>query len=273
MIGGKTLKALATQGALGLSSLTMLRLFERRAPAPSIAEIEVAHDGEVYRVALKRLATSRRFTLRVRAASRDVLLTMPARGSLKSAREFAERHAGWIGARLARLPKPIAFVPGAVTPLRGLDHRIAHRPEARGVVWTEIGSNGPLICVSGEAPHIARRVGDFLKREARRDLEAAVARHAERLKVSPKRIVLRDTASRWGSCSSTGALNFSWRLIFAPPYVLDYLAAHEVSHIVHMNHSPLFWKLTRRLFPETDRAEAWLRTHGAGLHRFGAAEG
>jgi predicted metal-dependent hydrolase len=88
--------------------------------------------------------------------------------------------------------------------------------------------------------------------------------------VSPKRIVLRDTASRWGSCSSTGRLNFSWRLILAPPFVLDYLAAHEVTHIVHMNHSPLFWKLTRRLFPETDRAEAWLKANGAGLHRFGA---
>jgi predicted metal-dependent hydrolase len=256
----------------GLAFPSMLRLFERRPPAPSVAEIEVAHAGEVYRVALKRLATSRRFTLRVRAASRDVLLTVPARSSLKSAREFAERHAAWIGARLARLPRPIAFAPGAVTPLRGLDHRIVHRPAERGVVWTETGVHGPLICVSGDAPHIARRVGDFLKKEARKDLEAAVGRHAERLKVSPRRIVLRDTATRWGSCSSTGALNFSWRLIFAPPYVLDYLAAHEVSHIVHMNHSPMFWKLTRRLFPETDRAEAWLKAHGAALHRFGVAE-
>ncbi len=250
----------------------MLRLLERRVPTPPIAEIEVAHEGAVYRVALKRLASSRRFTLRVRAASRDVLLTMPARGSLKAAREFAERHAGWIGVRLARLPKPIAFVHGAVTPLRGRDHRIEHRPGARGVVWVEISADSPLICVTGEAPHVARRVSEFLRREARRDLEAAVARHATLLEVKPRRIVLRDQASRWGSCSSTGALNFSWRLIFAPPFVLDYLAAHEVSHIVHMNHSPMFWKLTRRLFPDTDRAEAWLKTHGAGLHRFGVAD-
>ena len=84
---------------------------------------------------------------------------------------------------------------------------------------------------------------------------------------------MRDTTSRWGSCSSSAALNFSWRLILAPPYVLDYLAAHEVAHIVHMNHSPLFWALTRRLFPDTDRAEAWLKAHGSGLHRFGAASG
>jgi predicted metal-dependent hydrolase len=248
----------------------MLRLFERRTPGTPVAHIEVANGREIFRVALKRVSTSRRFTLRVRAATRDVLLTMPTRSSLQSAREFAERHAAWIGARLARLPRPVAFAAGAVTPLRGVDHTIVHRPGERGVVWVEHDARGPLICVSGGAPHIPRRVTDFLKREAREDLQAAVARYAQRLAVSPKRIVLRDTASRWGSCSSSGGLNFSWRLIMAPPLVLDYLAAHEVSHIVHMNHSPLFWKLTRRLFPETDRAETWLRVHGASLHRFGA---
>jgi predicted metal-dependent hydrolase len=249
----------------------MLRLFERRPSAAPVAHIEIAHGEQVFRVALKRVSTSRRFTLRVRAATRDVLLTMPARSTLKSAREFAERHAAWIGVRLARLPRPVAFVHAAKTPLRGVDHTIVHRPGERGVVWTEIGAHGPLICVSGEKPHIERRVRDFLKREARKDIETAVARHARRLSVAPRRITLRDTVSRWGSCSSTGALNFSWRLILAPPEILDYLAAHEVAHIVHMNHSPIFWKLTRRLFPETERAEAWLKTHGAQLHRFGAS--
>ena len=137
-------------------------------------------------------------------------------------------------------------------------------------MWLEATERGPLICVSGERPHVARRVADFLKREARKDLEAAVARHSKQLGVKPRRIVLRDTVSRWGSCSSTGGLNFSWRLILAPPFVLDYLAAHEVAHIVHMNHSPMFWKLARRLHSETDRAEVWLKVHGANLHRFGA---
>jgi len=245
----------------------MLSLFDRR-PA---SEIEIAHAGEIYRIALRRVASSRRYTLRVRAASRDVLLTMPARGTLKAAREFAERHAAWIGARLARLPKPIAFAAGEIAPLRGVDHRIVHRPGVRGVVWLEDGVDGPLICVAGDAPHVGRRVADYLKREARRDLEAAVARHAAALGVKPRRLALRDTTSRWGSCSSTAALNFSWRLILAPPLVLDYLAAHEVAHIRHMNHSPLFWALTRRLCPDTDRAEAWLKAHGAALHRFGAA--
>ena len=116
------------------------------------------------------------------------------------------------------------------------------------------------------------RVASPISSSARRarTFYAAVARHAKELGVKPRRIALRDTVSRWGSCSSTGGLNFSWRLILAPPFVLDYLAAHEVAHIVHMNHSPQFWKLARRLHPGTDRAEVWLKAHGASLHRFGA---
>ncbi len=245
----------------------MLRLFERPAEP---AHLDVAHDGEVYRIALNRSPRSRRFTLRVRAASRDVLLTMPARASFRAAREFAERHSAWIGVKLARLPRPVAFEPWAKTPLRGKDHTIVHRPGARGVVWLEADELAPLICVAGERPHVPRRVADFLKREALRDIEAAVARHASAIGVSPKRIAVRDTVSRWGSCSSSGRLSFSWRLILAPPFVLDYLAAHEVAHMVHMNHSPKFWSLVRRAFPDTARAEAWLKAHGAELHRYGA---
>lgn len=245
----------------------MLRLFERP-PEPS--HFDVPHEGEVYRVALNRSPRSRRFTLRVRAATRDVLLTMPARASLRAAQEFAERHSAWIGARLERLPHPVAFEPQAKTPLRGVDHVIVHRPDARGVVWVEKGEGGPFLCVAGERPHVARRVTDFLKREAAKDIEAAVARYARALGVWPKRIAVRDTVSRWGSCSSTGRLSFSWRLILAPPFVLDYLAAHEMAHMVHMNHSPKFWNLVGRVFPETNRAEAWLRAHGASLHRYGA---
>ncbi len=138
----------------------MLRLFQRRTLTPTVSELEVAHAGETYHVALKRMTTSRRFTLRVRAASRDVLLTMPTRSSLQSAREFAERHAAWIGVRLARLPRLVPFEPGAALPLRGVDHRIVHRPQARGVVWLEKDAEGPLICVAGERPHVPRRVAD-----------------------------------------------------------------------------------------------------------------
>ena len=158
-----------------------------------------------------------------------------------------------------------------IVPLRGAPHRVVHRPHVRGTVWTERNDAGErLLCVAGAPPHHNRRVGDFLRREAQRDLDAASRRYAEVLDVAIKRISVRDQSSRWGSCSNTGVLSFSWRLILAPPYVLDYLAAHEVAHLVELNHSPKFWRLLKRLNPDCERAKAWLDTHGTDLHRYGA---
>jgi predicted metal-dependent hydrolase len=249
----------------------MIRLFRREAPT-SGDSLVIRHSGETFSVALKRTKGARRYTLRVRTATHDVVLSMPARGSLASAREFAERHAAWIGARLRRLPSLVPFAPGEVVPLRGVEHVIAHRPDGRGVVWAEpaVGiDRRPRLCVAGEAHFASRRICDFLKREARRDLDAAVKRYTAALGKPARRVTVRDTTSRWGSCSASGALSFSWRLIFAPPFVLDYLAAHEVAHLAVMNHSAAFWALARRLDPETDRAEVWLKAHGASLHRYG----
>lgn len=240
-----------------------------------ITFLDVSHAGETFRVSLKRISTARRFTLRVRAATRDVVLTMPPRGSIIGARNFVERHAAWIGVRLQRLPAPMPFGGGEIVPIRGINHRIVERPRERGTAWIEpppnpaSGKSLPLLCVTGDRVHVARRVQDFLMREAKRDIEAAVTRHSTKLGVTPRKITLRDTTSRWGSCSSTGALNFSWRLIMAPGYVLDYLAAHEVAHLVYMNHSPAFWKILGKLSAHVDQAEAWLKTNGAGLLRFG----
>ena len=254
----------------------MLSSLRKNAPrASEITFLEVSHAGETYRITLKRIASARRFTLRVRAATRDVVLTMPPRGSITGARSFVEAHAAWIGVRLQRLPKPMPFGAGEIVPVRGVDHIIVQRPHQRGTVWIEQGrktcgaSMLPQLCVAGEPEHVARRVKDFLMREAKRDLEAAILRHAAKIGVSPRKINLRDTTSRWGSCSSTGALNFSWRLIMAPAFVLDYLAAHEVAHLLYMNHSPAFWKVVGRLTVHVDRGEAWLKANGAGLLRFG----
>ena len=239
-------------------------------PSRESSTIDIAFDGSTYRVRLRRHPRARRYTLRVDAASREVTLTMPTRGTLKAAREFALKHGAWIAVRLSRLPKASPFADGATVPLRGIPHRITHRPAIRGTVWTEADEvSGPLLCVTGEAPHIERRIADFLKREARRDLDAASRRHAHHLGVTIKRISVRDQTSRWGSCSSTGVLSYSWRLILAPPLVLDYLAAHEVAHLAELNHSPRFWRLVAKLAPEFERAKTWLGTHGGELHRYG----
>ena len=251
-----------------LSALSLRALFYRRPSEPQT--IEIIFDRSVYPVRIRRHRQARRYTLRIDAASREVVLTMPPRGSLKEARDFAQKHGAWIAARLKRLPQAAPFAHGIEVPLRGMPHRIVHRPGARGTVWTEAGDDGDqLLCVAGEPPHVDRRIADFLKREAQRELEAASRRYARQLGVAFKRMSVRDQSSRWGSCSNTGVLSFSWRLILAPPFVLDYLAAHEVAHLVELNHSPRFWRLLKRLNPDCDRAKAWLDAHGTDLHRYG----
>jgi hypothetical protein len=126
-----------------------------------------------------------------------------------------------------------------------------------------------IISVSCDPAHVARRIRDFLVREARRDLAAAIDGYAPRLGQRPVRMTLRDTRSRWGSCTARGELNFSWRLILAPPMVLDYLVAHEMAHLREMNHSPRFWALLGDLCPNVEAAEAWLKRNGSSLHRYG----
>jgi predicted metal-dependent hydrolase len=249
-------------------SLALRALFSRRTSEPSA--ITVAFDGEVFLVQLRRNRLARRYTLRIHSATRVVVLTIPPRGSLKQAREFAQKHGSWIAARLRRLPQPVPFIDGTVLPLRGVDHRVAHRPHARGTVWVETDDNGaPILCVAGAGPHIPRRVRDYLKREAKRELEIASKRSAAALGVTVKRVSVRDQSSRWGSCSAAGVLSYSWRLILAPPFVLDYLAAHEAAHLVEMNHSRAFWRQVERICPDFKRAKAWLDAHGADLHRYG----
>lgn len=255
--------------AIGLQNL--FRIFGRHEEGDANV-IEIAHKGRVFTIALKRASAARRFTLRVRGATSDIVLTMPSKASRQQAREFAERHGEWLANRLARLPQRAPFLPGASIPLRGTGHILRHcsRPGARlGPVWVDEFEGAPCICATGQAAHFERRITDFLRQEARRDLERAVQRHAEKIGQKPISLSLRDTSSRWGSCSAKGALNFSWRLILAPSFVLDYLAAHEVAHLRHHDHSEKFWALTKSLCPEMERAEAWLKVHGAQLHRYG----
>jgi predicted metal-dependent hydrolase len=243
-------------------------LLYRRPTEPQA--IQIVFDKAIYLVRLRRHRQARRYTLRIQAATREVVLTMPPRGSLREAKEFAQKHGGWIAARLHRLPEAAPFAHGTTVPLRGQMHRIVNRRGMRGTVWIEIGENGERsLCVAGEPEHVDRRVHDFLKREARSDLDAASRCAAERLGVHIKRVSVRDQSSRWGSCSTTGVLSYSWRLILAPPFVLDYLAAHEVAHLVEMNHSARFWRLVDRICPNVARAKSWLDVHGTDLHRYG----
>ena len=231
--------------------------------------IDIAHDGVTYRVVVTRSSRARRITLRIRAGTSDPILTLPSRGNLAVAADFAARHAGWLATRLARLPAQIPFRAGKTLPIRGIDHHIIETGALRGLVRAKRIGEVRILEVPGSPEHVSRRVTEFLKREARGDLEAAVARYLPPARAQVRRISIKDTKSRWGSCSANGTLSFSWRLILAPPFVLDYLAAHEVAHLRELNHSHKFWRLTRSLCPRTDEAETWMKRHGAQLHRYG----
>lgn len=254
----------------GLTDMAFRALLYRRPSEPRA--LAITFGSQIYSIRLRRHRRARRYTLRIHPSEREAILTMPPRGTLHEAREFAERHGAWIAARLGRLPKAAPFAPGVVVPLRGVTHRIVHRA-GRGTVWTETRDSGErILCVAGGIEHIDRRLHDFLKREARRHLTKASHAYAEMLGVKITRITIRDQSSRWGSCTSAGSLSFSWRLILAPPYVLDYLAAHEVAHLVEMNHSPRFWRVVARICPQMERAKAWIDTYGNDLHRYGVRD-
>lgn len=228
------------------------------------ALLAVPGGGDVT-VSLRRNRQAKRLSLRIGPDGR-VVLTAPMRSAAREIERFLVSQRAWLALHLSRLPQPVAFAPGAVVPLRGIPHRLCHTPGARRGVWTEAGA----IHVSGAPAHFARRLTDWLQREARTALTERASAHAATLGRRFARVGVRDTVSRWGSCSSTGVLSFSWRLILAPEAVLDYVAAHEVAHLAERNHGPAFWAAVGALCPDFETARQWLRREGTTLHRYGA---
>ena len=133
----------------------------------------------------------------------------------------------------------------------------------------QTGCQGNEIIVGGRVEHLSRRLKDWLKKNARSQISTKVVEKTAIINERAGRITLRDTRSRWGSCGPTGNLNFSWRLIMAPAYVLDYLVAHEVAHLIHRNHDDDFWGLTKKLSNHMDDAHEWLEEKGKTLHSYG----
>ena len=213
----------------------------------------------------RRSARARRVSLRIDPRGGAVVVTLPPRAGRNAGMALLMSHAAWVAERLAALPGAIAFADGAVLPLHGADHVVRHRPGARGSAWLE----GREIVVAGDPAFLPRRLADFLRAEAKRSLGELAARKARMAGVVPRRITVKDTKSRWGSCAANRNLAFCWRLVMAPPFVQDYVTAHEVAHLVHMNHSAKFWALTAQLTPHTDAAMTWLRVHGPRLLRVG----
>lgn len=209
---------------------------------------------------LRRSARARRISLRISALDGRVTLTLPKSLPERAALEFAAEKEDWIRGHLARHPGQVAVTFGTVLPVAGRDLRVV-RGQARGVRVA-----GDEIAVSGDRP--ARSLERYLRELARDRLAAASDAYSAQLGRPFHKLVLRDTRSRWGSCSSAGALMFSWRLILAPPEVLRYVAAHEVAHLQEMNHSADFWAVVQDLFGDHEAPRRWLRENGSQLHRY-----
>jgi predicted metal-dependent hydrolase len=228
----------------------------------------IAAAGRRIPVAIKRHPQARRLILRVDEALGLPVLTLPKRTAVSTGMQFLRENIEWLDERLRQLSPSAPFVNGATFPFRGLPCRIRAR-RGRGNTTLERRGDRYVLTVPGEPEFLARRVTDFLRRQARRELTAAVARHEKAVGRKASRIRISDPKCRWGSCSSTRVLTFSWRLILAPPRVLDYLAAHEVAHLRIMDHGPRFWALVDQLDPDNEVARAWLNTAGLSLSAVG----
>lgn len=238
--------------------------FAAKVPASTTLSL----DGRTVEITVKVSPRARSYRLTVPHHGNPVL-TLPKGGRWSEAEAFLGRHRHWLAARLKRAAPRTAFAVGETVPLRGVPHRIHPTGRLRGHVEVAEIDGEPALLVPGEPAHHARRLTEWLKGEAQRDLAERSAVHARTLGVTVKSVAMRSQSTRWGSCSSSGRLNYNWRLVLAPGYVLDYVAAHEVAHLVHMNHSAAFWRTVERALPDMERGKAWLKAHGKLLMGYG----
>lgn len=240
---------------VGMKSVALLADAERRAGALELGAP----------VAIRVNVRARRLQLRVDATARRVEVTLPRGVSAEHGLRFLSAQRRWIAARLAALPPPVPFVEGAVVPVLGIPHSIRRVSDRGAPVCIGDGE----IRVRGASEHVRRRVRDHLIGLARRELGRRARIYAAHIGRPIARIAVRDTRSRWGSCSAKGALSFSWRLVLMPEAVLDYVVAHEVAHLAEMNHGPRFWRLVETLSPDAAFARAWLKRHRAQVFSYG----
>lgn len=209
---------------------------------------------------------AKRIALRINAAEREVELVLPPGVSASRGLRFVASKRAWIAARLAALPQPVPFAEGSIIPVLGMPHRICCET---GAATPSVAISDGEIRVRGDPAHMARRVRDHLVATARAELTRQARQLAARIGREVGRINIRDTRSRWGSCSGQRNLSFSWRLILAPEPVIHYVVAHEVAHLAEMNHGPRFWRLLETLSPDNAAARAWLKRHRTRLFSYG----
>lgn len=216
-------------------------------------------------VAIRRSPRARRIQIRVAPVGGAVELVLPPGATRAEGLAFLKEKEGWIAERTANALSRVPFADGSVLPYLGGELTIRHTGRATGGARRE----GGTLVVSSRPEDLPPRVEAWLRRAARAEIEPRVGEKAARLGKPHGRIAIRDTTSRWGSCSANGNLGFSWRLVMAPPEVLDYVVAHEVAHLAEHNHGKRFWAHVAHLCEDAEASRKWLRRNGAALHRYG----
>jgi len=230
------------------------------------SEAALLVDGIAVPVRVLRSARARRYRLTLDARTGGVRLSLPARANLARALGWAQEQAAWIGAQMAATPPSLHLCDGAVFPLEGQDVRILWAPDGK----RRVEPDGDVLWVGGPQDAVGQRVLRWLKARAKQILTAETEMLASSEALPLTSVAIGDPRSRWGSCASSGAIRYSWRLILAPPHVRRSTVAHEVAHLIHMDHSPAFHAAHARLLGADPRpARAWLKAHGAGLHSIG----
>lgn len=223
--------------------------------------------GQLVEATLNGRRGAKRMTLRVDPISRGVVINGPLRLSKRDAMAFLSSSADWIETRLSALPERAPFIDGQSVLFRGRLTQLK-RCDGRGAPAFCDGEAGSIL-VYGPPQRFEARVHAALKIFAHNDALNFCDALSAKLGKAPKSIALRDTRTRWGSCTSAGDIMVSWRLIGAPPKVFEYVVAHELAHLMEMNHSPRFWAHVSELMPDWKPARAWLKAHGASLHALG----
>jgi len=221
---------------------------------------------------LETSARAKRIQIRVDGRTGKAKLIVPTNESREKAIEFAKTKESWLQKQSDKSPESVPFTNGMILPFKGIDHRVINTPGRRGIAIMNLNEDTmPEILVPGLPEHLPRRLVDWLKNNAKADMTERSKEKSERIKAKISRVQVRDTVSRWGSCSSKGGLSYSWRLILTPDYVRDYMAAHEVAHLKHMNHGARFWALCEELcdLQETQVSELYLKQNARQLFAYG----
>tara|TARA_B100000029_G_scaffold85050_1_gene75633 strand:+ start:2938 stop:3636 length:699 start_codon:yes stop_codon:yes gene_type:complete len=214
---------------------------------------------------VRRKKNARRVILRVSEKNNGLIVTLPPLGTLDDVLDIVAKQEKWVQSRLAQVSVSIPFEAGAEIPIFGVPHEICHFPNDYGGVWLTSGK----LCVTGRTEHVARRIHDWFRREAKVQIRPVAEAKARILRSNIGRVTIKDTRTRWGSCSAKGNLNFSWRIVLMPRKVFEYIIIHEVAHLREQNHGKEFWKLVQLMDPNFDHSRLWLQKYGEKLYRIG----